>query len=658
MVDKIRVGFVTSNILAKTGFSNNARALLPYLWKTGKYEIFHLVQSTGDDPNLQRFPWVSEGCLKPQYIDGQRWNNDEGYRRFCSYANPAVEDFILKNKIEVLILQEDGWAFEIPVYLNSKWFPYIKDNVLLHTTIDSLNILPTYKEWAERCPNFWCWASFAERALKKENPDKYKNVKTVYACMDVENYNPTPLDKKNELRKRNNIDLDTVMFFHLGRSQLRKLYPFTIEAFAKFKKRYPNYKAKLAIHCFWGEGWALERLIQDNGLEKSDVLTTYFCLNCKAWEIKPYEGEYKDCRFCGIKGQNPNPNCQGGAGQKTAGVDSTITNREISDIYGMMDASISLFTSGGFELHNAQSLLCSLPLLCSNYSCGEDFCAQSFVFPSDGTFTYECGTNFLKHVPNIETVVKYYKTICDMSLEERQEIGRKGRKWALEQFRVDTIGPIFEKWIDSRKRIEWDYKYPEDIKNPNAQIPNIQDNSEWLVKLYKDILNMDVLADKDDGHRYWMQELSKGAPREKIENYFRGIAAQENAKRQIVPFESLLDANDAEKRIIIVQPESIGDVILVSSVLPSIKEQYPDYNIYFATKPENFDVLEGNPYIFKILQYHPQMDSQPWLLGCGDHKGYFQHAFMPFASTQKFLSYLSNEPTKFAFEIKEASCIS
>ena len=97
-------------------------------------------------------------------------------------------------------------------------------------------------------------------------------------------------------------------------------------------------------------------------------------------------------------------------------------------------------------------------------------------------------------------------------------------------------------------------------------------------------------------------------------------------------------------------PESIGDVFLSTSLFKSIKEQYPDYNLYVATKQEYFDILDANPYIHKVIPYVQQMDSLIWLEGVGDHKGFFDIAFLPYSQTQRFLTYLHNGKTNIAYK--------
>lgn len=648
MDNKKRVGIISSSLLVRTGFSNHLRALLPYLYSKNKYELFHLNQGMGDTPDFQRFPWKNFGVFQNGTFDTNRFqSSDEGYKRHVSYGNLAVEKFILDNKLNVVIHIEDIWSSSEESYLKSKWWSHLKDNFLQWTTADSLPILPNFKTWAENCDNMWFWTSFAEKSLKEEDNKKYGHTATVHGCLGTKDYFPIMKHEKDELRKRNNIDKDTHLFFQLGRSQLRKLYPQTIESFSKFKKRNPNIKAKLLFHCSVQEGWPFERLIQESKLDKSDVLFSYFCLNCGQWEVKPYEGEFKDCKYCGVQGLPPQQHNSRGNGQKTAGIDSTISNSEMSKIYGMCDASISVFTSGGQENFSVESLLCGLPLLCTDYSCGTDFTCNDFVFPLDGTFTYEVGTGFKKHVPNINTMVKFYEKICSMSEDKKKDISKRGREWALKTFDVSVVGKKLEDWIDSRKPIEWDYSYKIEPKDPNAQIENIPDNSEFIKQCYKKILNMEV-SDDDSGKKYWEQFLSDSKnTRDQMVQYMRGVAVQENQSNNVkhVDFSESLIKNN-KKNLLIVLREAIGDIILSTSLLESFRKNYPSdtWNIYYATKPEYFEILAGNQNIDKLLPIQDFMDNEILCTGAGKHvKGYFDAYCSLGANAQKFLNYLTND---------------
>ena len=159
----------------------------------------------------------------------------------------------------------------------------------------------------------------------------------------------------------------------------------------------------------------------------------------------------------------------------------------------------------------------------------------------------------------------------------------------------------------------------------------------------------------NDGFKYWINEMQKGASRKEIESFFRQVATKENSEIEWDKLvrdglESLLDKDDEGKRLVYVMPESIGDVFLSTSLFRSIKETYPEYNLYVATKPAFSSVLNGNPYVHKTIPYMPEMENILFLEGKDKHKGYFDIAFMPFANTQRQMTYPHNGKDKIAFK--------
>lgn len=113
----------------------------------------------------------------------------------------------------------------------------------------------------------------------------------------------------------------------------------------------------------------------------------------------------------------------------------------------------------------------------------------------------------------------------------------------------------------------------------------------------------------------------------------------------------LLDG-ESENRILFVMPESAGDVFMATSLLPSLKKTYPEKDIYFATKSAFHPILKGNPYIHKVLEFHPAMENLPAMEGVGQHKGYFHLCFLPHIGTQRMLDYLhQGDGDKIMFDI-------
>ena len=126
---------------------------------------------------------------------------------------------------------------------------------------------------------------------------------------------------------------------------------------------------------------------------------------------------------------------------------------------------------------------------------------------------------------------------------------------------------------------------------------------------------------------------------------------EETPKQTNPNFEDLLDKDDEGRRLAVVIPQSEQDVFLVNSLIENIKKTYPEYNIYFITKQEYFELIEDNPFVHKLIPYQDGVDSLFLLEGKADHKGYFEIAFMPHATTQKFFAYHHNGKDKLQFKL-------
>lgn len=142
----------------------------------------------------------------------------------------------------------------------------------------------------------------------------------------------------------------------------------------------------------------------------------------------------------------------------------------------------------------------------------------------------------------------------------------------------------------------------------------------------------------------------KLAKRKAIENHFRNVARQENAKlTQVKELSDFLDHTSNKKYLFLIK-ESIGDIFICTSLLKSIKEQYQDHDIYVACEPIYFEIFDGNPYIHKTIPYSPAMESEIQMTGAGGFEGYFDVYCNVALATQKQLNYLTN--SKIALQLK------
>lgn len=99
-------------------------------------------------------------------------------------------------------------------------------------------------------------------------------------------------------------------------------------------------------------------------------------------------------------------------------------------------------------------------------------------------------------------------------------------------------------------------------------------------------------------------------------------------------------------------PESAGDVFLCTSLLKSLRETYPEYKIFFATKEPYFSILKENEFIDHVIKYSQEMDNVLFMEGVDKHPGYFDICLSPYFPTQRIMSYSHNGQDRIALNLK------
>jgi len=620
---KKKVAFLVDHALAKTGFGRYAKSIISYLYQTGKYDIVQFCAGTiANNPDLDRVPWKCYGVIIPEQINQLKQQNPPqshgDIERTAAYGRFTIDELVKKEKVEVLWMVNDVWGVDF--IAEHPW--YNKITSVPYVTLDSRPILPTAIALAKKSKHFWNWNEFSTEEMHKMG---LSHVKTVYGTIDCSPFYPLPSAEKAELRKKFNIPQNEVIFSCVSRNQLRKGYPNLIEAMSLFKKDNPQIKnVKFLFHTSFNEGWNIPSFCAQFGVPIQDILTTYICRDCGQYEIKHYQGDNLKCRFC----NSPQS-------QTTTGPAFGVTEKQLNEIYNISNFYLAPITSGGLEIGFAiESKLCGLPGAVTNYSCGEDFCkrpVESATFPLDYSEYLEgAGTNFIKSWTFPYSIAKVMKKFYLMDSKEYKKLSNNAREFALKTFSVDSIGKIYEEFIDAAPFIN-DPSVFENKKlnaDPNHQIPQIADDGEWILYLYAKILDRPVDR-KDEGFLHWANRIHKDLERPQIEQYFRQVAFKTlQEQKGGSKLEDFL--NPADKgRVLVVIPENADDVYLATATFESIKNRYPDWALYVATKPPFRSIIEGNPYINGILEYNPIFENPLFGEGQGQHRGTFEIVYLP-----------------------------
>jgi len=335
----------------------------------------------------------------------------------------------------------------------------------------------------------------------------------------------------------------------------------------------------------------------------------------------------------------------------TSNIHLGVSEEQLNEVYNLMDVYCHPFTSGGQEVPIQEAKLTELITLATNYSCGEEMCQpEAHSLALDWSEYREHNTEFIKASTDPKSIANRIEEVYNMPLDERLEKGKRARQWVIDNFSINEIGKMFEEFIDSRPELDKTIYDSASLQDPDAKIDEELPNKEWIVSLYKKILDMKV-DESDQGFQYWMDEISKGTNRSSIIEYFRGIAKKELSQKK--DLNDYLDKDDEGRRILYVIPESAGDVYMSTSLFPSLKEHYPDYNLYVATSQQYFGILEGNPHVHKVIPFSIEMEDIHKMEGAGDHRGYFEIAFLSYVNAQRISCYTHNGLDKISFNLKK-----
>ena len=589
-MNKKKVLLLTDFTLVKTGFARSAKALLSYLYKTGKYDLVHMcVGLSESSPDLKRTPWKSIGTLPDSQEKIAEINRDPKLKATAHYGSYLLDEVIENEKPDIFIGAQDIWGLDFAV--SKHWFDKI--NSACWTTLDSLPLLPTAVELAPEIKNFWMWSSFATKEMHRLG---HKHVKTVHGIIDTHNFKRLPSEERKALREKNNIPEDCYVIGYVFRNQLRKSAPNLIEGFKIFRDKNPNIKnAKLLLHTSFAEGWDLKALADEHKVNWSDIITTHICSKCGKYEVKTFNRPNDKCRFCSTPALN------------TTGVALGVSEKELNEVYNLMDVYCHPFTSGGQEIPIQEAKLTELVTLVTNYSCGEEMCEPAANSLSLNWSEYrEFGTQFIKASTDPKHIAARLEEVYVMDSVKKDKMGKAARNWVLENFSVKSVGKKIEKFLDSCKAIDKD-NYPKSEKlDPHAKIPPCKNATQWLKELYKNILKTKVTS-KDEGLVHWLNKLAEGASQQQVEEYFRNVASSSNSKA--VKKSLIEQLSDNKKRILYLMPEGELDLFVSTSLFSSIKELYPEHDLYVACQPNLRGFIFGDENIHKILDFNEQFNN-------------------------------------------------
>tara|TARA_Y100001973_G_scaffold102719_1_gene168347 strand:+ start:65 stop:2014 length:1950 start_codon:yes stop_codon:yes gene_type:complete len=637
MTGKKKILFHSDFSLIKTGFGRNAKALLTYLYKTGKYDIVHFCCGMPyKASDFEKTPWKSVGALPMSSAERQKLKSDPSIERAANYGSYLIDKVVHEEKPDIYIGCQDIWGVDFAI--DKHWFNKIPS--VIWTTLDSLPILPSAVKAADKIKNYWIWSDFATKEFHNLG---HAHPITVRGAIDSHYFRRLDDTKRKDLRERFGISENFIVGF-VFRNQLRKSVPNLLEGFKSFQLAMPDSKAKLLLHTNFSEGWKIMSLAKEYKIDEQDILTTYVCKSCLSYEVKPFSKQGLNCKACGTKNS-----------QNTVNVGVGVDESQLNEVYNLMDVYCHPFTSGGQEIPIQEAKLTELVTLVTNYSCGEDSCdKEAGSIPLDWFEYREHQTEFKKASTDPDSISNGLKQVFNMSPQDRERMGKKARKWVLLNFDTSVIGKKIEKFVDSQPENTYDFDDIDDIlEDPNYQLSSSDlSDSDWLIEMYHNILKMRNVDENDEGHQYWMNQISSASqPRSDIESFFRRTAKEKrDSKAKLLGKEDSLVkkikeqlADDDGRRIGFIMPEDISGLYLCTSLFRSISELYSDCNLYVFCHPDYAPMIQANPYVFKgVLFSSQELNNVHALEGFGPCEKLFEVVYHPSLQAKHISNYHHN----------------
>lgn len=549
---KLKIAIHSNYSRLYTGFGGNMRVLLKHLFNTGAFDIVELANGLPrGDPREKKQPWKTYGMLLPQEKI-QRVSQHPRALKSNQYGAYTLDAVIEEEQPDIYMLIEDFWASDYIGLFDKNW--YNKVHTIIHTTLDSLPILPDAVEKAGDIKNFYVWAKFAEEAMHKLG---HIHVKTIHGAFETDNFHRLPDNDRIKLRLANNIPLDAFVSGYVFRNQGRKSVPNLLNGFRKFSLQNPEANPYLILHTNWSEGWNIPELIKEYSIDPERVLATYICESCNRYTVKPYKGEKCTCEHC---------SATDGA-QHTISFKAGVTEPQLNEIYNLMDCYVSPFTSGGQEKTLQEAKLTELITLATNYSCGTEYCTEeSGGIPLEYAEYRDQGNNqFIKASTHPSSIAKQMRKVWKMGTKRGMEMGKTARDFVLRGFSIDRIGREWEAVFNQMEPVQWEKDWLSDFGKKNA-------------------------LNKDE------QTLE----------------------------EKLFDSDLNERKIALVIPDGISEVILATGLIDSILTDYPHALFYFICQSDYFPVVSHlcPKVIHKLIPYKPEYKDPLFMKGAGKHKGY------------------------------------
>lgn len=514
---KKRVLIVNEFSVFSTGFATYMNEVIKRLYKSGKYEIAELACYVDEThKNINSLPWkVYPNQPHPQNQEAARGFNAV---RANVFGRWRFDEVCLDFKPDYVLMIRDYWMdFWIQESPLRKRF-----NLINMPTVDGE---PQKEEWVEfykDCERVMTYSHFGKSVLERQSGGAIKVFDVASPGADLDLFFPP--ENKHAHKESMGIRSDAIIFQTVMRNQPRKLFPDLMKAFSLYLQKMVefghNEKAQLSylwLHTSQPDvGWDIGEEIKRHNLSHK-VLLTYRCERCGHYFPSFWSGERCFCSKCGHFSCST-PNSMNG-----------LERKDLAKVMQCADVYIQHSISEGDGMPIKDAKACGIPVIVTDYSAMIDHARSGGGLACRvGKFFQETitQTDQVRALPDNDHCAELMtELIINKGLYEK--LSKEARETVENNYNWNRVADCWMRAIDTLPiksgKDSWEAPYVP--INPQANIPETANNSEFVRFFYQEILK--------DPNQFNTIKTQK-----KIAALNNGYAFQENdaGQRAIVPY--------------------------------------------------------------------------------------------------------------------------
>tara|TARA_Y100000310_G_scaffold335044_1_gene416135 strand:+ start:425 stop:2068 length:1644 start_codon:yes stop_codon:yes gene_type:complete len=453
-----------------TGYSIYTKEVLSRLHQIEGFEVAELsCYVDKNNPNIQSVPWK---VYPNKPLPNDPYFNTYNGNPSAQFGDQSFNNVLLDFQPDIVMDIRDWWMMEYQQRSPFRDFFHWSIMPTVDAEPQDLQWINTYAS----ADSVFSYSEFGRDVLLKQCDDiKFINMASP-AASDVF----VPVSDKREHKSSMGVSPDAWIVGTVMRNQKRKLYPDLFQSFRQFLNTIDDDNVFLYCHTFYPDiGWNIPRLLDEHGLT-SRTLFTYKCKNCNTLSVNFFHDSVRPCIKCGD------------FTNALAGIQNSVSDQELSQIYNTFDLYIQYANSEGFGMPQLEAAYCGLPIISTYYSAMQSVVDNIGAIGIEPLSYYlECETGCKRAVPDnnkfVTELVRLHK-----NKEQLRSMGMKVGNKARQHYTWDKTAAAWANHLHSvpLKDPQTTWLSPPKIFQPAQGLPaNMECNIDRVNFIFTNILH-------------------------------------------------------------------------------------------------------------------------------------------------------------------------